>query len=54
MGLIGKPNKEYKIRLKYWTKGMEIQCPSCKTMVKEPYKCPKCFSILKPYVKGKR
>lgn len=51
MGLIKKQNKEYKIRLKYWVRGMEVQCPKCKVMVKEPYRCSKCYSILKPYVK---
>ena len=54
MGLIGKKTKEYKIRLKYWVSGMEVECPKCKTMVKEPYRCPDCHSILKPYVKMER
>ena len=54
MGLIGKKEKVYKIRLRYWVKGMEVECPRCKTMVKDPYKCTKCSLILKPFVKMER
>lgn len=43
---------EYKIELKFWKKGMKVECPVCDSKVKEPYIC-KCGAILKPFVRFK-
>ncbi len=43
-------NDIIKVELSYWKKGMKIECPKCKSKIKEPYKC-RCGATLKPFVK---
>lgn len=42
---------EKEVMLRYWKKGMKIDCPVCGNKVSEPYTCKNCKTVLKPKVR---